>query len=78
MLFANFVTKSSVDAVRCTTMTTSTEDFEHQPTFSGVLYSVLGQTNALIRKCTAINKKNDDRRAIFEKCKVIAYRSHAQ
>ena len=53
MLFANFVTKSSVDAVRCTT---STEDFEHQPTFSGVLYSVLGQTNALIRACIAINK----------------------
>ena len=59
MLFANFVTKSSVDA----------ELPEQQRTFWGVLYSVLGQTNAVIRACIAINKKNDDRRAILTNAK---------
>ena len=67
MLFANFVTKSSVDAT--STGTASTEDFEQQPTFWGVLYSVLGQTNALIRACITINKTNDDRRAILKNAK---------
>ena len=42
---------------------------QQQPTFWGVLYSVLGQTNALIRACIAINKKNDDRRAILKNAK---------